>query len=836
VSYQAAPAGARAHLHSMPLGAPHGTHMYGAARHPAAVGCAQGARRAACLSAPSRNAAYGAPRTLATRGGARHHAVGCAHTPRRSRVGWRARARVEARREEAGREETLSGTTTARARTRLSCAARQRAARGVLNAARASAAASTGACVAAASCLLGRKLELRGKRTDRAAALSRAMAVAVSPPGAVDDALATAFDRDATAGPDKETPPLPLKDSDDDAAFGGLMPGSYLMHGGNDFSDTDTTPAAEQMVKRRGVKRKRESGRWGRKTTKLFPGGAAEVTKLWKAIKESQKNFPGGKKLPGVEVVRLMEHLTRALYDDSVDVEDRRRRAATIIAYLLGTRPVGGATGTTLFYHPQSTGSIVFVPAGPVEVEEIARAALAAIPTVGRMGRPSLEHFKNCHSPIRLTSCGIEKDCGDAFLATLDPKGLLPLRNAIVRFGAANEDWHVVVTPKEKVTARFTKTLAVDWNRDFFKLKRVEDPAGGWSLVTETGQCFKPRDTFVNSPVYTNFLQYYRFAGGWSDGAPPDALDGAIQLTRIMALITLEKLPEQKAAVVISGPVNSGKSSLHEIMTAPLGRFLAPIALRGTDQNHSVINFAVRHSMTTCKLVVLAEQGSFNVDVLREVLGNNLISVKNTASATAGIEAPVRATVLLEVNDAARVKLGSDDSGLAHKVFCVPLAALDAAHVPLGGKEALKSFAASHATEIFFLQLISLAAPEAGRAVADYWRHKAPLPDSKWRPPMLVEVSDKLETQTTEARMRAWLDANANRFCRGGTGDKLYPKDVLKESMIQVGGGSQALKKPYAALAEFLRKRMGSFEERRGTNKTVYYSGLRMKASEATLT
>jgi hypothetical protein len=663
------------------------------------------------------------------------------------------------------------------------------------------------------------------------------MAVAGSPPGAVGDALETAFDRDANAMADKETPPLPLEDSDDDAAFGGLKPGSYLMHGSNDFSDTDTTPAAE-MVKRRGVKRKPESYLWDKETTDLFPGGADKVTKLWSAIKKRRKKLFGNE-LTKREVVRLMKHLTLALYDVSVDVEDRRRRAATIIAYLLGIRPVGDAMDTSLFYHPDSAGSFVFVqvgPNGPAKVEEIARSALAAIPTVGRMGRPGLDHFKNCHSPIRLTSCGIEKECGDAFLATLDPKGLLPLRNAIVRFGAANEDWHVVVTPKENVTARFTKTLAVEWNRDFFKLKRVEDPAGEWSLVTETGQCFKPRDTFENSPVYTNFLQYFRFAGGWSDGAPPDALDGAIQLTRIMALITLEKLPEQKAAVVISGPVDSGKSSLHEIMTAPLGPFLAPIALRGTDQNHSVINFAVRHSMTTCKLVVLAEQGSFNVDVLREVLGNNLISVKSTASATAGIEAPVRATVLLEVNDAAKVKLGSDDSGLAHKVFCVPLAALDAAKVSLGDRPVREAFAARHATEIFFLQLISLAAPEAGRALADYWRHKKPLPDSKWRPPMLVEVNDKLETQTTETQMRAWLAANASRFHRGETGDKLYPKDVLKESMIQAGGGSQALRKPYAALAEFLRKRLGSFEERRDTNKTVYYCGLRMEASEATLT
>ena len=162
-------------------------------------------------------------------------------------------------------------------------------------------------------------MELRGKRTDRAAALSRAMAVAGSPPGAVDDALATAFDRDATAGPDKETPPLPLEDSDDDAAFGGLMPGSYLMHGGNDFSDTDTTPAAEQMVKRRGVKRKPESYLWDKETTDLFPGGADKVTQLWSAIKKRRKKLFGNE-LTKREVVRLMKHLTLALYDVSVDV------------------------------------------------------------------------------------------------------------------------------------------------------------------------------------------------------------------------------------------------------------------------------------------------------------------------------------------------------------------------------------------------------------------------------------------------------------------------------------------------------------------------------------
>lgn len=523
---------------------------------------------------------------------------------------------------------------------------------------------------------------------------------------------------DANAGGDSKETSLSKEDSD----FG------------NDFCDIDS------MLERHGVKRKRLSGRWRKTTTDLFPGGAAEVTKLWMAIKEkSNIIFPGGNKLPRVQVVRLMNHLTLALYDGSDEVEARKRRAATIIAYLLGMRPVGSATGTTLFYHPQSAGSFIFVLiADPGKVEEYAREALAAIPPGGSVGRPSFEHFKNCHHPARLKHCGIAQECGEAFMATLDPKGLLPLRNAVVRFGSANDDWHVVVTPKEHVKARFTKALDVEWKRTFFKLKRVEDPAGQWSFVTETDHYIKIRDTFQQSPVYTNFLQYYRFAGGWSDGAPPDALDGAIQLTRIMALVTLEKLPEQKAAVVISGPVDSGKSSLHEVMAAPLGPFLTTSALRGTDQNRSVINYAVRHGMTTCKLVVLAEQGSFNVDVLREALGNNLITVKSTAHASVGVEAPVRATVLLEVNDAAQVKLGSDDSGLAHKVFCVPLAARDAANVAL---EDRKAFAARHADEIFFLQLISLAAPEAGRAVADYWRHKKPLPDSKWRPPMLVEVN-----------------------------------------------------------------------------------------------
>jgi hypothetical protein len=95
---------------------------------------------------------------------------------------------------------------------------------------------------------------------------------------------------------------------------------------------------------------------------------------------------------------------------------------------------------------------------------------------------------------------------------------------------------------------------------------------------------------------------------------------------------------------------------------------------------------------------------------------------------------------------------------------------------------------------------------------------------------------DKLEMQTAEALLRVWLDANVTRFRREETDDKLYPKDVLKASMIRVGVGSQALKKPYAALAEFLRERLGSFDEGRDTNGTVYYCGLRMEASEATMT
>jgi hypothetical protein len=143
---------ARAHLHSLPLGAPHGTHMYGAARQPAAVGCTQGraGRRVlfgafpACPERRLRRAAHPSD----TRGRA----------PPRCRL--RTHAASVARRLACARARR--GTTRGgwkefpparpRARTRRPCAARQRAAQGVLNAVRASAAASAGACVAAASC------------------------------------------------------------------------------------------------------------------------------------------------------------------------------------------------------------------------------------------------------------------------------------------------------------------------------------------------------------------------------------------------------------------------------------------------------------------------------------------------------------------------------------------------------------------------------------------------------------------------------------------------------------------------------------------------------------
>jgi hypothetical protein len=156
--------------------------------------------------------------------------------------------------------------------------------------------------------------------------------------------------------------------------------------------------------------------------------------------------------------------------------------------------------------------------------------------------------------------------------------------------------------------------------------------------------------------------------------------------------------------------------------------------------------------MTTHRLVYLKEQVGINMDTFREMLGSNNVTVKNIKNDSKGVLRRVTAMLLVEVNKAEQVTLGSSE--LAAKVLAIPLASPDSAYVSVGGDEtARKKFFAPLAEEIFHLEMSALVShPDAGRAFVDYWRKKKPLPDSSWRPPLLAEV----QQATRAAGGRRW--------------------------------------------------------------------------------
>jgi hypothetical protein len=172
--------------------------------------------------------------------------------------------------------------------------------------------------------------------------------------------------------------------------------------------------------------------------------------------------------------------------------------------------------------------------------------------------------------------------------------------------------------------------------------------------------------------------------------------------------------------------------------------------------------------MTTHRLVKLKEEQGFNFGAVREMLSGNDVTVKRNKNDTRGEKRGVTATLLVEVNDPSKVALGSSLSGLAEKVLAIHLEPLDSDFVSIGGDEPdRKEFTKRLAEEIFFLQLLALVSiPEAERAIADFWRKKKPLPDSKWRPPLLVEVQEAARAAGGAAapslsdRVQEFMEAN----------------------------------------------------------------------------
>ena len=515
------------------------------------------------------------------------------------------------------------------------------------------------------------------------------------------------------------------------------------------------------------------SQRWKDTTIDLYPG---HMDKLWRNIKKF--SFPsGGNNIPLKKVKFHMGKLVKALYDVHEDVEERRRQAATHIAYLLGTRPVTAPDGTTTeFFVLSETSPFLWTTAALDKVEVAARKALSGIPPCENddgerggkadlLGRPKKAHFNGVH--LQLKDCGLEKDCGAAFAATLDPPGFIPLRNAVARFTPDGE-WQLEVTMAKDVTQRFTKYLDIMWTKPYHKVRRYRRPDGTWGLETDTDKKITIRKRVKSSSVYAKCLRFYRVEHGWREGVDHDPVDFSIQVLRFFAQALLELVPSQKSAGVVYGLRDSGKSTLIELLTAAWTTELKSTSgLRASNESKTTVNYLVRYAMTTHRVVYLKEQVGINMDNFREMLAGNLVWVKNTSVGPRGNERRVTATLLVEVNKPEQVTLGSE-AGLEDKVLAIPLAPLDSAAVSVGRDETeRKEFFAPMAEEIFLLQMLALVShPDAGSAFVKYWRKQLPLPDSDWRPPLLVELQKAAGAAGGAAvaslsdRVRAVMDAN----------------------------------------------------------------------------
>ena len=339
------------------------------------------------------------------------------------------------------------------------------------------------------------------------------------------------------------------------------------------------------------------TGKWPRETTALFPGREPGLNEMWKAIKEH--SYPGGgKNLTRAEREHHMFLLVKALYD-TTDVEVGKRRAAVHMAYLLGTRPVAGPNGKTEFFRQSREADkrpdnspwspLLWTASTPQQMEIVSRNALAQIPLRGenfRVGRPELAHFEAVHLQLDSLSYGSAADYGEAFPATLDPPGCLPLRNAVVRF-TPKDEWHIVVTPANEAEQRFTKCLNVEWTQTFHKVKRVRRSDGTWRLETDTGERFTIHEFVKESRIFKECLRFFRTEYGWSEGVAHDPVDFAIQVLRATGLILLEQAPEQKAAVVVSGAKDAGKTTLLELLIGNgyFGNFLSTPGSRKTNSH-----------------------------------------------------------------------------------------------------------------------------------------------------------------------------------------------------------------------------------------------------------
>ena len=307
------------------------------------------------------------------------------------------------------------------------------------------------------------------------------------------------------------------------------------------------------------------------------------------------------------------------LEDKALDLGARQKRAAPLVAYLLGVRPCPGPDGTTVFYCRPDAGVPVYIQKSHAEVHCAAEQALRFF-VGGGVARPSMQHFSKCHFPLLLTSCGIEAECGEAFLASLDPAGVVPLADACVVVDLSPiAKWNFVVHKYDaEPTFRFTKTLPVKWTKPYQKLRRAPGELER-GMETDTGEFVPLWPTLESSALYTGYLKHVRTDVGWSDGAR-DPLHLAMNLVRMGSLVTFEIVPQQKAIFTFAGPVNSGKSTLIRTLMGPLvlGDFCSGAGLRGTDKAQSSVNWKVRHDMTTSKAVIFGEQESFDVRVLRD--------------------------------------------------------------------------------------------------------------------------------------------------------------------------------------------------------------------------